>query len=147
MFERILVATDGSDLGDRAVEHAAELSQRVGAQLTIVVVQPPAAMFLPDRQDGTFPQDLLDQLTSARSDEFNSILHAGVAKAQAAGLDAAAMLVEQKQPYEGILQAAEDCDASLVVMGSTGRTGDRFPLGSEAMKVLSLSRIPVHIVK
>ena len=38
---RVLVATDGSPLSERAVKIAAELAQSVGAQLTAVTVAAP----------------------------------------------------------------------------------------------------------
>ncbi|RLJ17381.1 universal stress protein [bacterium endosymbiont of Escarpia laminata] len=51
-------------------------------------------------------------------------------------------------PVTRILQVIEKLDASMVVMGSQGRTGlDHMLLGSKAEQVVRLSPIPVTIVK
>ena len=51
-------------------------------------------------------------------------------------------------PGSRILEAAESADASLIVMGSRGRTGlPHLLLGSKAERVVQLSPIPVTIVK
>ncbi|MDH3770977.1 MAG: universal stress protein [Nitrospirota bacterium] len=51
-------------------------------------------------------------------------------------------------PASRILEAAESANASLIVMGSRGRTGlPHFLLGSKAERVVQLSSIPVVVVK
>ncbi len=51
-------------------------------------------------------------------------------------------------PVTRILQVAEKIDASMVVVGSLGRTGlDRVLLGSKAEQVARLCPVPVTIVK
>ena len=51
-------------------------------------------------------------------------------------------------PVTRILQVAEKLDASLIVMGSQGRTGlPHLLLGSKSERVAQLSPVPVTIVK
>jgi nucleotide-binding universal stress UspA family protein len=51
-------------------------------------------------------------------------------------------------PVTKILQVIEKLEASMVVMGSQGRTGlDHMLLGSKAEQVVRLSPVPVTIVK
>jgi hypothetical protein len=51
------------------------------------------------------------------------------------------------EPWIRILEAAESCEADLIVMGTHGRRGvSRTLLGSVAEKVLRLSSIPVLTV-
>lgn len=142
MFERILVATDGSELGAKAVSQAKALADQTGAAVHVVVVCPAIPMFAPSQNDGRFPEAFFTELRAARIAEFQKILDAAVQ-----ACSGIAMPIEEKEPYQGILDAAEACDASMIVMGSTGQTDDRFPLGSQAIKVLALSDIPVHVVK
>ncbi|EMP8612981.1 universal stress protein, partial [Acinetobacter baumannii] len=50
--------------------------------------------------------------------------------------------------HEEIIQAAQELNADLIVMGSHGRTSVRkLVLGSVAQKVLGESHIPVLIVR
>jgi nucleotide-binding universal stress UspA family protein len=50
--------------------------------------------------------------------------------------------------YEGILDAAREFDADLIVMGSHGRLGlEKLLLGSTAQRVLSHTGLPVLIVR
>jgi nucleotide-binding universal stress UspA family protein len=56
--------------------------------------------------------------------------------------------VKDQFPAEGILAAAKDNDCDLVVMASHGRRGlAKLLLGSEAMKVVTLSTVPVLICR
>ena len=51
-------------------------------------------------------------------------------------------------PVTRILEISEQSGASMIVMGSQGRTGlEHLMLGSKAEQVLHLSKIPVTIVK
>jgi nucleotide-binding universal stress UspA family protein len=51
-------------------------------------------------------------------------------------------------PVTRTLEVAEKIDASMIVMGSQGRTGlKHIMLGSKAEQVVRLSQIPVTIVK
>ena len=57
-------------------------------------------------------------------------------------------LAEDKHASEGILQAATEEGADLIVVGSHGRTGiGRMLLGSIAAKVVSQSPVPVLVAR
>jgi nucleotide-binding universal stress UspA family protein len=71
-----------------------------------------------------------------------------VKAAEAAGPGARTETVESLDAYEGILEAAKTTGADLIVMGSHSRNPlSRLILGSQASKVVSLSEVPVLIVK
>ncbi|RSR53000.1 universal stress protein, partial [Acinetobacter baumannii] len=64
------------------------------------------------------------------------------------GLSVETKLLEGFVVHEEIIQAAQELNADLIVMGSHGRTGVRkLVLGSVAQKVLGESHIPVLIVR
>ena len=67
------------------------------------------------------------------------------ALARAAGVACARLLVREPQPvYRAILQAAEDCGADLIVMGTHGMgLMERIFVGSQTQRVLAHTRIPV----
>ena len=57
-------------------------------------------------------------------------------------------VVREVPPATGILDVADELDVDLIVMGSHGRTGlKKFFLGSVAQEVLSISPLPVLIIK
>jgi nucleotide-binding universal stress UspA family protein len=51
-------------------------------------------------------------------------------------------------PAQGLLQAAVDYDAELIIVGTHGRTGvERFAVGSVAMALLETARCPVLVAR
>jgi nucleotide-binding universal stress UspA family protein len=64
----------------------------------------------------------------------------------ASGLSATCS-VQRGDPAEGIIQAAEETGASLIVMGTHGKAGtDAFWEGSITPKVSAHSRLPILLV-
>ena len=56
--------------------------------------------------------------------------------------------VEHARPYEAILETAASRGCDLIVMASHGRSGlSALLLGSETMKVLTHSTIPVLVIR
>jgi nucleotide-binding universal stress UspA family protein len=45
MYTNILIATDGSDLSEKAVSHGITLAKRIGAKVTVLTVLPPFKTF------------------------------------------------------------------------------------------------------
>ena len=64
--------------------------------------------------------------------------------------DTTCATVHVKEPYtaEGILQAPQDNGCDLIVMASHGRRGlARLILGSQALRALTYSKVPVLICR
>jgi nucleotide-binding universal stress UspA family protein len=69
---------------------------------------------------------------------------AGVA--QTAGVACETVQVEHEHPYQGIIDTAKSKGCDLIVMASHGRHGiAAIVLGSETIKVLTHSKIPVLV--
>jgi nucleotide-binding universal stress UspA family protein len=82
-------------------------------------------------------------------DDGEAVIRQIVSELQAAGVSAEAEVREVNFGHiaAGILHAAEDHDARLVVLGSGGRTDlPRIPLGSVASRLLHMATRPVLIV-
>ncbi|HQR57015.1 MAG TPA: universal stress protein [Burkholderiaceae bacterium] len=141
---RVLVATDGSPLSERAVKIAAELARNVGAKLTAVTVAAPypySALGESSAIAGADYQSKVGAEASARLARASEI-------ARAAGADCATSLQESADVYRGILAAAEQGGAGLIVMASHGRQGlTAVVLGSETQRVLAHTELPVLIVR
>jgi nucleotide-binding universal stress UspA family protein len=140
----VLVATDGSELSERAVAAAAQLAAKVGARLVAVTVAAPypytavgesSAIAGADYQ-ATVGAEASERLTRAK------------AVAAGAGVQCATSLQESADVYRGILMAAEQHGVGLIVMASHGRRGlASLVLGSETQKLLAHSELPVLVVR
>jgi len=144
MYQHILAATDGSDLATAAVSHAAGIARAFNAQLTIVtVLQGP--VFDGMAEVGAMPQSVFDEVRRANVDRCSAILEKA---ADAAGPGSQTKMVESLNAYEGILDTAKKIGADLILMGSHSRNPlSRLILGSQALKVVTLSQVPVLIVR
>ena len=68
--------------------------------------------------------------------------------ATAAGVTCNVVHVEHHQPYEAIITAAKKAHCDLIVMASHGRRGyAAVLLGSETVKVMTHSKIPVLVYR
>jgi nucleotide-binding universal stress UspA family protein len=137
MFEKILVATDGSEHGEKAAKIAIELAKLSGGTVTaIYVADTSRTSHLPDDM-------LLFSIRELLLKEGNEALDFVDNQAKVAGVNFERALVEGN-PGEEIINYAWKNQKDMIIMGSVGRTGlDKFLLGSVAEKVVRNSRIPV----
>jgi nucleotide-binding universal stress UspA family protein len=138
----VLFAYDGSDLAKRAIDEAA-VQLRPGRDAVVLTVwQTYTVGFAP-------PSQL--HLDASRAPEVRQAAQdtasEGAARAEAAGFRARGMASESSPAWKCIVETADAEDASLIVLGSHGRSG--FPgvlLGSVAGDVAAHSRRSVLIV-
>ena len=147
MYQRILVATDGSALSKKAVKHAISLAASTGASLVALKVVPryPVSFF-----DGsaTLSVETVSEAEKKWVTDAEAQLDAVVKEAQSAGVKAKTAGVKSDLIAESIISAARKHKADLVVMASHGRKGlKRILLGSEALAVLTHSEVPVLILR
>ena len=145
MHRHILLPTDGSELSQKAIDYGMALAKSVNAKVTVLTVSPPFHAFAVE------PGIVID--TPEQYGKRMAVLTAkylNVAKeaALAAGVSCDTMLVEHDQPYLAIIEAAAQKSCDLIVMASHGRRGiSAIVLGSEAVKVLTHSTIPVLVYR
>ncbi|MCG2575439.1 universal stress protein [Dechloromonas sp. XY25] len=147
MFKHILVPSDGSELSKQAASKAIEFAKESGAALTFFHARPiRQGYFLGERAlFQRLEQDEFEQLGQAEAKE---ILDAITASALAAGVQSNSVSVASDAPYEAIIQAATDNGCDVIFMASHGRRGiSGLLLGSETVKVLTHSRIPVLVYR
>jgi nucleotide-binding universal stress UspA family protein len=145
MFKHILIATDGSDLARKAVTQGLEIAEGLGAKVTVVNVTEPWVAVAPGEVAMAFPIKEYDESVAANAAR---ILSAVADEAKARGVECTSRHVPDQFPAEGIIEAAEKNGCDLIVMASHGRRGlMRFLLGSQAIKVLTNSTIPVLVCR
>jgi nucleotide-binding universal stress UspA family protein len=145
MFKHILIATDGSDLAERAASRGLELAGLLGARATAVTVTEPwTAMVTGEAAFGFPPADYEKGVIELAE----SVLARVAEMTKAAGVQCATVHMKDRFPDEGIVAAAKDGGCDLIVMASHGRRGvARFLLGSVASRVVALSPVPVLICR
>ena len=137
MFEKILVATDGSEHGYRAAGVALELGRISGGKVTaIYVADTVKTSHLPDDM-------LLFSIRELLLKEGKEALTQVESLAQEKGV-AFESVVAEGNPGSEIISYAESAGMDITILGAVGRTGlDKFLLGSVAEKVVRNSKIPV----
>jgi nucleotide-binding universal stress UspA family protein len=137
MFERILLAVDGSATSRKAFPAVVELADRFGSQVTVLHVSEHQITWASDVELETL-------------DEGPALVDGIVRELKDAGLSALPELrrsTVQLVP-QAILDAARDADATLIVMGTRGLTQWKgLLIGSVANKVVHHAECPVLLVR
>lgn len=141
--KNILVATDGSAGGDRAVNFAAALSRALDATLVVVTVQeaaPSEAIEALKSIEHVGEAEVAELTTSAD-------LNRARLKAERAGARSVRTHAEAGDPTQRILEAAARENATAIVVGKRGRGPlAALLLGSVSQKLASLAPCPVVVV-
>ena len=147
MYQRILVATDGSKLSNLAVAHALKLADLTGAELVALKVVPryPQTYF----EGGVaLAADEVKRIEKQWQDEAMDVVNAIKDKGQKMEVKVKAATVKSDLIAEAIIAAAKRHKADLIVMASHGRRGlKRLLLGSETQQVLTHSHTPVLVLR
>ena len=125
-FERLLIASDGSAFSEAAWNEALSLAKTLGSALIGVSV-------------AAAERDI-PTATAGGAGTWRP-----AAAKQGITLDT---MIPVGRPEEGIVKAAEFKQASLIIVGSHGRTGlKRLLMGSVAERVIGHAKCPVLVVK
>jgi nucleotide-binding universal stress UspA family protein len=140
----ILHPSDFSPASRPAFAQATAAAKEHGAQLLVVHV---LAIPMTLMGDGYVPPRIYDDLMKSSQAEAQRRLDALVARAKKAGVRATGLLLEGVAA-EQIVRAARGRRASMIVMGTHGRTGlARLFLGSVAQRVVGGAPCPVMMVR
>jgi nucleotide-binding universal stress UspA family protein len=149
MYARILIASDGSELADRALDHGLQLAKLAGSEVTIVTVTEPVTIV-----GGGYASiaggvvDPLPELVDAQEKAARELLQRAAKRAADQGVTAKTVLVDNTFAAEGVVATANEIGAELIIMGSHGRRGlDRLLLGSQTNNVLAHTKIPVLVTR
>ncbi len=135
--ERILVAVDGSEHSNNAVEQAISLGAICNSEIYIVSVV------------DLFPEQMAvaPTLVEKMSEDARKFIESAKKKVDDARIPCETIVHMGGSPYEFIVQEAKDREIDLIVLGSHGRTGlERILLGSTAQNVIGNAPCPVIVV-
>ena len=147
MYQRLLVATDGSTLSKKAVTSAIALAALTGAELVALKVVPryPQSYF----EGGLALQAAeVGRVEKQWAENGQAIVDAVQKTALAKGVTTKAITVKSDLVSDAVIAAAKKYKCDLIVMASHGRRGiKRLLLGSETQQVLTHSHVPVLVLR
>ena len=123
--KRILVPTDFTKVADCAMNHAAKMAERMGAEVHLLHI-------VGDADEVEVAQLKLD-------------MEVGRAKRWSANVKVVPV-VRVGSVYEDIGTAASEIGAGLIIMGTHGMRGMQFITGSRALRVITNSSVPFIVV-
>jgi nucleotide-binding universal stress UspA family protein len=148
---RILLAVDGSEFGDAAVEEIADRPWPLGSEVHVVsVIDSP---FEPGPEVWSLPESYYFKLEKAERERARSVVNRSIARLREGSAERAAPItltgeVVVGRPAETIIETAKNWGADLVALGSHGYRGfTRFLLGSVSYAVASHAPCSVEIVR
>jgi nucleotide-binding universal stress UspA family protein len=148
MYKHILIATDGSTIAHKGVEHGLGLAKALNAKATVVFVSRPFPLGGMEFTGWVAGEnDLLRYEASVK--EFAERVF-GEAKAIAGriGVTPAYVEVTSDSAAQGILDTAKKEGCDVIAMASHGRRGvGRLLLGSETAEVVHSAHIPVLVIR
>ena len=140
MYRHILIPTDGSELAEHGVTHGLALAKSLGAKVSVIFVMEPFS-----EMTGRF-LEAVARYAELRKEQATSELDRAAKAAKQAGVSCETIQVENAQPHQGIIAAAEDKGCDLIVMSSHGRSGlSVLLIGSVTNKVLTQAKTPVLV--
>lgn len=136
-WQKLLVATDGSEYSEHATKRALEIARAYGGKLNIISATDFACELY-----ATAPE--VGEGLIRRAEEQ---LDQGRKQADLMGLTPECF-VREGLAYKAIIDLAREKGVQMIIMGSHGRTGlKRLLMGSVAEKVIGHSFCPVLVVK
>lgn len=143
MFKHLLIATDGSKLSEDGAMQAVQLAKTLAARVTVINVSIPFHVFTTNYVMISDTQEVYDKECKNKAARHLAVV---TKAAESAGLACDDLHVFHEQPYVAIIEAAKRKDCDLICMASHGRKGlTALVVGSETLKVLTHSRIPVLV--
>lgn len=137
MFDTVVVATDGSDSVNRAVDVALDLADRFDADVHALSV-------IDASEVDASPEQLRTELRTALETTADAALATVEDRTDAEVTTA----VREGRPAAEICEYARDVDADVLATGTRGRHGEnRLLLGSVAERVVRRSPVPVLTVR
>lgn len=147
-FARILVTTDFSAAGDRAIAHAFRLAADHGAEVLLCHVIEPVVVPNPLYAQ-YFPGELLSPEVFGRArEDARAALVQRVPRDEPLARVPYRVVIGQGAPVDEIIRIAKQENADLIVIATHGHTGlKHLLLGSVAERVIRHAHCPVLVVR
>ena len=145
MYKHILIPTDGSALSKMAIQEGVALAKALAGRVTVITVTTPFHVLTLDPGMITDTPEQYRRHTEALAGQY---LDAAKDIAATAGVPCDVVHVVHEHPYRAIIDTAQSRGCDAIEMASHGRRGiSAILLGSETLKVLTHSTIPVIVAR
>jgi nucleotide-binding universal stress UspA family protein len=145
MYDKILVAIDGSSTSLRGLDEALRLAKTTGGRLLLVHVVNELVVV------GDYaPASYYESFIEAMRESGTKVLAEAAARVRRADVPCEQKLIETLggRTADEIVREATQWPADLIVLGTHGRRGlKRLAMGSDAEMVLRLAPVPVLMVR
>lgn len=140
---KILIAVDGSEPADRAIEAVAAMARSsLELEATLLCVSPEPLFY------GSYTAATIQKIEDEQVIQQNAILAKALERARTAGLQVVAPARAYGVVANEIVRAAKDRQVDQIAMGTRGMGAvGNMLLGSVAQRVLHQSPVPVLLVK
>ena len=138
MFEKVLVAVDGSQFSEAALAAAEGLAARAGSEVEVVHVH--EHDFIPSKA-GMSP-DL------ERTDEAQAVVDKAVERLKGKGINVTGRLLQAstRDVPRAIIEAADENGADLIIVGRRGLSSlTGMLVGSVSNKLIHVAKVPIMV--
>lgn len=145
MYERILVAVDGSPTSMRGLDEAVRVAKATGGRILLVHVVN-ELIIGPDFAPSVYYESVILSLRASGV----QVLEKALSAVRKADVPCEQKLLETlgARAADEIVREAQEWKADLIVLGTHGRRGlKRLAMGSDAELVLRMSTVPVLMVR
>ena len=145
MYKHVLIPTDGSELSERAARSAVNFAKSVNARLTALHTTP---IFHPTDLSGHAVYTHVVEHNELSEQNAQRVLKAVEQMAREADVTIDTVHRVTDNPWEAIVNVAQEHGCDLIFMASHGRRGiNALLMGSETNKVLIHTKIPVLVCR
>lgn len=144
-MKKILVAVDGSDASQKALDQALDIGKRYASEVMVfhVFIEPNVDMY---NKFGVVIDPDMNKLKNKLKDSENKMLDDIIEKIDSTGITLKKKVVSGIA-YEEIIHEAEEGEYDLIVIGRRGYSKiKRFFVGSQTVRVISGAPCPVLVV-
>ena len=144
MYKRILIGTDGTDVGAKAVEQGLQIAKAFGSK--VVVVRPTPVWSVSALVGERNAAARVERFETEALEAAEAVLADVANRAKALGLEVETVHIKDTDPAVAYIDTAREKDCDLICMGTHARRGlDRLMLGSAADEVMTRGGISVLI--
>lgn len=148
MYKHILLAYEGSESADKALDESIRVIKQTGSTLSMLYVLTPHHLMVGGGRPVPGLAQLERQHAEALRQQAREMLDAAQKRVRACGIECDTVLEEGLDPCQHIVETAKRLKCDLIVMGSHGRGRiESLVVGSQTLKVLGRTNIPVLVVR
>lgn len=139
MYEKVLIAVDGSDIGEEVARNGLDVAEQFGSEVHVIYVVETKATYL-------ITVGLSDEKMEQYEAYGEEVVSDVVAQANERGLDATGV-VKKGNIANQVVQYANDEDVDGIFVGEQGHDPVKKYLGSNTEKIVRQSSKPVTIIR